>query len=48
MFDEITNLVTTLGFPVVCVIACAYFINVILSNKQKRGNLIFFFFLKRR
>ena len=40
MFDEITNLVTSLGFPIVCVIACAYFINYIIKaereEKQKR------------
>ena len=40
MFDEISNLVTTLGFPIVCVIACAYFINYIIkaerSENQKR------------
>ena len=34
MLDEISNLVTTLGFPIVCVIACAYFINYI--NKAER------------
>ena len=31
MFDEIVNLVTSLGFPIVCVIACAYFINYIIK-----------------
>ena len=40
MFDEIVNLVTSLGFPIVCVIACAYFINYIIKaereKKQKR------------
>ena len=30
MFDEITNLVTALGFPIVCVIAYAYFNNYII------------------
>lgn len=38
--QEITNLVTNLGFPIVCVIACAYFINYIIkaerSENQKR------------
>ena len=40
MIDEISSLVTTLGFPIVCVIACAYFINYIIkaerSENQKR------------
>ena len=40
MTNEITNLVTNLGFPIVCVIACAYFINYIIkaerSENQKR------------
>ena len=40
MTNEITNLVTILGFPIVCVIACAYFINYIIkaerSENQKR------------
>ena len=34
MFEEITNLVTTLGFPIVCVIACAYFINYIIKAER--------------
>ena len=34
MLDEITNLVTTLGFPIVCVIACAYFINYIIKAER--------------
>ena len=38
--NDITNLVTNLGFPIVCVIACAYFINYIIkaerSENQKR------------
>ena len=34
MFDEIVNLVTTLGFPIVCVIACAYFINYIIKAER--------------
>ena len=40
MLEEITNLITTLGFPIVCVIACAYFINYIIkaerAENQKR------------
>ena len=34
MIDEITKLITTLGFPVVCVIACAYFINYIIKAER--------------
>ena len=34
MFEEITNLVTTLGFPIVCVIGCAYFINYIIKAER--------------
>ena len=38
--NDITNLITTLGFPIVCVIACAYFINYIIkaerAENQKR------------
>ena len=34
MFDEITNLITTLGFPIVCVIGCAYFINYIIKAER--------------
>ena len=37
MFDEITNLVTTLGFPIVCVIACAYFINYIIKAEREEN-----------
>ena len=38
--NEIQNLITNLGFPIVCVVACAYFINYIIkaerSENQKR------------
>ena len=38
--NDITNLITNLGFPIVCVIACAYFINYIIKaeweENQKR------------
>ena len=34
MFDDIANLVTTLGFPIVCVIGCAYFINYIIKAER--------------
>ena len=37
MFDEITNLVTTLGFPIVRVIACAYFINYIIKAEREEN-----------
>ena len=34
MFEEITKLITTLGFPIVCVIACGYFINYIIKAER--------------
>ena len=37
MFDEITNLVTTLGFPIICVIACAYFINNMIKAQREEN-----------
>ena len=37
MFDEIVNLVTTLGFPIGCVIACAYFINYIIKAEREEN-----------
>ena len=37
MFDEIVNLVTSLGFPIVCVIACAYFINYIIKAEREEN-----------
>ena len=37
MFDEISQLVTTLGFPIVCVIACAYFINYIIKAEREEN-----------
>ena len=37
MLDEITNLVTTLGFPIVCVIACGYFINYIIKAEREEN-----------
>ena len=37
MFDEIANLVTTLGFLIVCVIACAYFINYIIKAEREEN-----------
>ena len=37
MFDEIVNLITSLGFPIVCVIACAYFINNIIKAEREEN-----------
>ena len=37
MFDEIVNLVTSLGFPIVCVIGCAYFINYIIKAEREEN-----------
>ena len=37
MIDQIVNLVTTLGFPIVCVIACAYFINYIIKAEREEN-----------
>ena len=35
--NEITNLITNLGFPIVCVIACAYFINYIIKAEREEN-----------
>ena len=35
--NEISNLITTLGFPIVCVIACAYFINYIIKAERQEN-----------
>ena len=35
--DEIANLITSLGFPIVCVIACAYFINYIIKAEREEN-----------
>ena len=35
--EEITKLITTLGFPIVCVIACAYFINYIIKAEREEN-----------
>ena len=37
MFDEITKLITTLGFPIVCVIACGYFINYFIKAEREEN-----------
>ena len=35
--EEITGAITTLGFPIVCVIACAYFINYIIKAEREEN-----------
>ena len=37
MTNEITNIITNLGFPIVCVIACAYFINYIIKAEREEN-----------
>ena len=37
MLEEITKLITTLGFPIVCVIGCAYFINYIIKAEREEN-----------
>ena len=37
MTNEITNLITNLGFPIVCVCACAYFINYIIKAEREEN-----------
>ena len=37
MLEEVTKLITTLGFPIVCVIACAYFINYIIKAEREEN-----------
>ena len=32
--NDIVNLITNLGFPIVCVIGCAYFINYIIKAER--------------
>ena len=32
--NELINLITNLGFPIVCVIGCAYFINYIIKAER--------------
>ena len=34
MTNDIANLITNLGFPIVCVIGCAYFINYIIKAER--------------
>ena len=35
--NDIINLITNLGFPIVCVIACAYFINYIIKAEREEN-----------
>ena len=35
--NEIANLVSSLGFPIVCVGACAYFINYIIKAEREEN-----------
>ena len=37
MTNEIASLVTNLGFPIVCVIGCAYFINYIIKAEREEN-----------
>ena len=37
MANEIQNLITNLGFPIVCVVACAYFINYIIKAEREEN-----------
>ena len=35
--EEISTAITTLGFPIICVIACAYFINYIIKAEREEN-----------
>ena len=35
--EEITSIITNLGFPIVCVVACAYFINYIIKAEREEN-----------
>ena len=35
--NDIVNLITNLGFPIVCVIGCAYFINYIIKAEREEN-----------
>ena len=35
--EEITSAITTLGFPIICVIACAYFINKMIEAQREEN-----------
>ena len=35
--EEITSAITTLGFPIICVIACGYFINNMIKEQRQEN-----------
>ena len=35
--NDVVNLITNLGFPIVCVIACAYFINNMIKAQREEN-----------
>ena len=35
--NDVINIITNLGFPIVCVIACAYFINYIIKAEREEN-----------
>lgn len=35
--NDIATLITNLGFPIVCVIACAYFINYMIKAEREEN-----------
>ena len=35
--EDFSNLITNLGFPIVCVVACAYFINYIIKAEREEN-----------
>ena len=35
--NEVATLITNLGFPIVCVIGCAYFINYIIKAEREEN-----------
>ena len=35
--QEVTELITNLGFPIICVIACGYFINYIIKAEREEN-----------
>ena len=35
--NDVVNLITNLGFPIVCVIACSYFINYIIKAEREEN-----------
>lgn len=35
--NDVVNLITNLGFPIVCVIACAYFINNMIKSEREEN-----------